>query len=77
MASEVSRAIRWASPDLGIPLCGEVRHYRFPLGPSLISYRDETDKSDNIIIGPKLIEPVMIELIAQPYGEPRRAWRRR
>ena len=34
--------------------------------PSLISYRHETDKSDNRIIGPKLIEPVMIKLITQP-----------
>ena len=41
---------------------------RIPLGLSLISYRHETDQSDTRIIGPKLIEPVRIELITQPYG---------
>ena len=36
---------------------------RLPLGPSLISYRHETDRSGDIILGPRLTEPVMIELI--------------
>ena len=40
---------------------------RVPPGPSLICYRHETDKSDNRIIGPKLIEPIRIELTSQPY----------
>jgi len=37
-------------------------------GPSLVRYRHETDKSDIRIIGPKLIEPVMTELITQPWA---------
>ena len=40
---------------------------RIPLGPSLICYRHETDKSENRIIGPKLVEPVRIEVITQRY----------
>ena len=34
-------------------------------GEELISYRYETDKCDNRIIGPTQIEAVMIELITQ------------
>jgi hypothetical protein len=37
------------------------------LGPSLICYRHETDKSGSKNTRPKLIEPVGIELITQPY----------
>ena len=40
---------------------------KLALRPSLICYRHEPDKSDNRIIWPKLIEPVRIELITQPY----------
>ena len=51
-------------PDLTQP--AESR-CRLPLGPSLISYRHQTHKSDNRIIGPRLIEPVMIKLTTQSY----------
>ena len=40
--------------------------YRLPLGLSLITCRHETDKSDYRIIGSKLMEPVMVELINHP-----------
>jgi len=42
----------------------------FPLGPSLICYRHETENSDNKIIGPKLIGPVRIEPMTQPLLGP-------
>ena len=54
---------RAVSYERGTPVQGSLES---PLGPSQISHRHETDKSDNRIIGPRLIEPVMVELITQP-----------